>query len=187
MYKTERTSELKQGKGDRNRYPHGAPVLLGRAWDKGRGALSGVQCTAGIRQRAAGQMPAMRRMTAMRNHRNFWDRNAGRYDRFMRKDRAAYEEMYALIRPVVKAKTVLELATGTGLIAKHIVNAANLSRSPAGLGSSPTSIFAGLRPAKISECGHTRIACHLAAPPKSPLKTRKTKALLLDLRFSGFL
>ena len=60
----------------------------------------------------------------MRNHRNFWDRNAGRYDRFMRKDRAAYEEMYALIRPVVKAKTVLELATGTGLIAKNIVNAA---------------------------------------------------------------
>ena len=60
----------------------------------------------------------------MRDHENFWDRNAGRYDRFMRKDRAAYEEMYKLIRPVVKAKTVLELATGTGLIAKHIVNAA---------------------------------------------------------------
>ena len=60
----------------------------------------------------------------MQEHKNFWDRNAGRYDRFMRKDRAAYEEMYALIRPVVKAKTVLELATGTGLIAKHIVNAA---------------------------------------------------------------
>ena len=32
--------------------------------------------------------------------------------------------MYALIWPVVKAKTVLELATGTGLIAKSIVNAA---------------------------------------------------------------
>ena len=45
-------------------------------------------------------------------------------NRFMRKDRAAYETMYALIRPVVKDKTVLELATGTGLIAKHIVNAA---------------------------------------------------------------
>ena len=60
----------------------------------------------------------------MRDHKNFWDRNAVRYDRFMRKDRAAYEEMYALIRPVVKAKTVLELATGTGLIAKKIVNAA---------------------------------------------------------------
>ena len=60
----------------------------------------------------------------MREHKNFWDKNAGRYDRFMRKDRAAYDEMYVLIRPVVKAKTVLELATGTGLIAKHIVNAA---------------------------------------------------------------
>ena len=60
----------------------------------------------------------------MREHKNFWDKNAGRYDRFMRKDRAAYEEMYALIRPVVKGKTVLELATGTGLIAKNIVNAA---------------------------------------------------------------
>ena len=60
----------------------------------------------------------------MQEHKNFWDKNAGRYDRFMRKDRAAYDEMYVLIRPVVKAKTVLELATGTGLIAKHIVNAA---------------------------------------------------------------
>ena len=60
----------------------------------------------------------------MREHKNFWDKNAGHYDRFMRKDRAAYKEMYKLIRPVVKAKTVLELATGTGLIAKNIVNAA---------------------------------------------------------------
>ena len=60
----------------------------------------------------------------MREHKNFWDKNAGRYDRFMRKDRAAYEKMYALLRSVVKAKTVLELATGTGLIAKNIVNAA---------------------------------------------------------------
>ena len=60
----------------------------------------------------------------MQEHKNFWDRNAGRYDRFMRKDRAAYDEMYALIRPIVQHKTVLELATGTGLIAKHIVNAA---------------------------------------------------------------
>ena len=60
----------------------------------------------------------------MKEKKNFWDRNARIYNRFMRKDRAAYEKMYALIRPVVKAKTVLELATGTGLIAKHIVNAA---------------------------------------------------------------
>ena len=60
----------------------------------------------------------------MREHKNFWDRNAGRYDRFMRKDRAAYEKMYELIRPIVKAKTVLELAAGTGMIAKKIVIAA---------------------------------------------------------------
>ena len=60
----------------------------------------------------------------MKEKKNFWDRNARIYNRFMRKDRAAYKTMYALIRPVVKAKTVLELATGTGLIAKHIVNAA---------------------------------------------------------------
>ena len=60
----------------------------------------------------------------MRERRNFWDRNAGRYDRFMRKDRAVYEKLYGLIRPVVKDKTVLELATGTGLIARNIVNAA---------------------------------------------------------------
>ena len=66
--------------------------------------------------------------TAMREHKNFWDRNAGLYDRFMRKDRAVYEKMYELIRPVVKDKTVLELATGTGLIAKHIVKQRHTSR-----------------------------------------------------------
>jgi ubiquinone/menaquinone biosynthesis C-methylase UbiE len=63
-------------------------------------------------------------MIAMQEHKDFWDKNAGRYDRFMRKDRAAYDEMYELIRPIVRHKTVLELATGTGLIAKNIVNAA---------------------------------------------------------------
>lgn len=61
----------------------------------------------------------------MRNSQNFWDKNAGRYDRFMRKDAAAYEQLYGLLRPVVRQKTVLELATGTGLIAKHIVRYAD--------------------------------------------------------------
>ena len=60
----------------------------------------------------------------MCERKDFWDRNAGLYDRFMRKDRTAYEMMYEMIQPVVRHKTVLELATGTGLIAKHIVNAA---------------------------------------------------------------
>ena len=53
----------------------------------------------------------------MQEHKNFWDKNAGRYDRFMRKDRAAYDEMYELIGGRAH-KTVLELATGTGLISK---------------------------------------------------------------------
>ena len=61
----------------------------------------------------------------MRSSQNFWDKNAGRYDRFMRKDAAAYEQLYELLRPVVRQKTVLDLATGTGLIAKHIVRYAD--------------------------------------------------------------
>ena len=61
----------------------------------------------------------------MKKSENFRNRNAKRYDRFMRKDRAAYEKLYELIRPVVKARTVLELAAGTGLIAKNIVRAAS--------------------------------------------------------------
>ena len=60
----------------------------------------------------------------MKNRRNFWDRTAIIYDRFMRRDAAAYDRMYALLRSVVRDKTVLELAAGTGLIAKHIANAA---------------------------------------------------------------
>ena len=61
----------------------------------------------------------------MKRHKNFWDRNAGRYDRFMRKDAAAYAQLYELLYPVVRHKTVLELATGTGLIAKNILNSAD--------------------------------------------------------------
>ena len=60
----------------------------------------------------------------MKESQNFWDRNAERYDRFMRKDAAAYAQLYELLYPVVRRKTVLELATGTGLIAKNIVNSA---------------------------------------------------------------
>ena len=53
-----------------------------------------------------------------------WDRFAKIYDGFMAKDALAYEQMYDLIRRKVKDKTVLELATGTGLIAGHIVKKA---------------------------------------------------------------
>ena len=34
----------------------------------------------------------------MEKQKNFWDKNAGRYDRFMRKDAAAYERLYELLR-----------------------------------------------------------------------------------------
>ena len=61
----------------------------------------------------------------MEKRKNFWDKNAERYDRFMRKDAAAYEQLYELLRPVVQHKTVLELAAGTGLIAKNVVNSAS--------------------------------------------------------------
>ncbi len=53
-----------------------------------------------------------------------WDRFAKIYAGFLAKDALAYEQMYALIRRKVKDKTVLELATGTGLIAGHIVKKA---------------------------------------------------------------
>ena len=38
----------------------------------------------------------------MGRRKSFRDRNAGRYDRFMRKDAAAYERLFELLRPVVR-------------------------------------------------------------------------------------
>ena len=60
----------------------------------------------------------------MKRHENFWDRNARFYEYFMRKDRKVYEKLYELIRPIVKDKEVLELATGTGMIANNTVHTA---------------------------------------------------------------
>ena len=54
-------------------------------------------------------------------HKGFWDRFAGIYDRFMRKDRATYEEMYRLMGQELRTDMeALELATGTGLIALRV-------------------------------------------------------------------
>ena len=66
----------------------------------------------------------------MRKSQNFWDKNAGRYDRFMRKDAAAYERLYRLLRPVVRQKTVLELATATRLTARRIIRPYCCSTAP---------------------------------------------------------
>ena len=45
----------------------------------------------------------------MRARKNFWDRNAGLYDCFMRKDRIVYEKMYELICPVAVSYTHLDV------------------------------------------------------------------------------
>ena len=44
----------------------------------------------------------------------------------MKKDERAYERMYTLIRPVVRGKVVLELAVGTGMIARNIASDAKM-------------------------------------------------------------
>ena len=43
----------------------------------------------------------------------------------MRKNAIAYDQLYALLRPVVWHKTVLEVATGTGQVAKHLLCSAH--------------------------------------------------------------
>ena len=53
-----------------------------------------------------------------------WDLYAPVYDIFMRVNRPAYMEMYGMIRRAIKGKTVLEIAAGTGLIAKNVADAA---------------------------------------------------------------
>jgi ubiquinone/menaquinone biosynthesis C-methylase UbiE len=59
------------------------------------------------------------------NNKSFWDKGAKLYDRAIKKDAVAYTEMYSLIRKALNPDmAVLELATGTGLIALNIANRA---------------------------------------------------------------
>lgn len=53
-----------------------------------------------------------------------WDKFAPIYNLFMKKDKKAYTQMYRKIRNTVQSKEVLELATGTGLIAGNIAGSA---------------------------------------------------------------
>jgi Methylase involved in ubiquinone/menaquinone biosynthesis len=59
------------------------------------------------------------------NNKRFWDRYARFYDaEVLRFSRSAYEEMYRLMsQTLTKEMDVLELATGTGLIAVNIADA----------------------------------------------------------------
>lgn len=54
-------------------------------------------------------------------NRKFWNRSARIYDRYMRGDAAVYDEVYRLSRARLRSDMeVLELATGTGLIALQV-------------------------------------------------------------------
>lgn len=52
-----------------------------------------------------------------------WDLYAPIYERAMRADRKVYTFMYERIPNVVRGKEVLEIATGPGLLAKHVADA----------------------------------------------------------------
>ena len=59
----------------------------------------------------------------MNSNKKFWNRFASKYDFIIKKDEQAYEEMIKLIRRDVNSKMeMLELATGTGLIALRIAD-----------------------------------------------------------------
>ena len=53
-----------------------------------------------------------------------WDLYAPIYERAMRADRKVYAFMYERIPTVIHGKEVLEIATGPGLLAKHVAGAA---------------------------------------------------------------
>ncbi len=55
---------------------------------------------------------------------NKWDLYAPFYDFTRSFERKAYEKMYTKIRKTIKNKNVLELATGTGIIAKNVADSA---------------------------------------------------------------
>lgn len=56
-------------------------------------------------------------------NRRSWDRYAPFYERAMRADRKVYGAMYERIPTVIRDKSVLEVATGPGLLAKHVAPA----------------------------------------------------------------
>lgn len=53
-----------------------------------------------------------------------WDLYAPIYEKAMRADAHIYEFMYGRIPQVIRGKAVLEIATGSGLLAKHVAPAA---------------------------------------------------------------
>lgn len=58
-------------------------------------------------------------------NKKIWDLYAPIYERAMRFDSKVYKVMYDRIPKVIEGKDVLEIATGPGLLAKHVAHAAN--------------------------------------------------------------
>lgn len=58
-------------------------------------------------------------------NKKIWDLYAPIYERAMRLDSKVYKAMYDRIPKIIKGKDVLEIATGPGLLAKHVAHAAN--------------------------------------------------------------
>ncbi len=54
-----------------------------------------------------------------------WDIYAPIYEKAMRVDQKYYKYMYDRVPIIIKDKEVLEIATGPGLLAKHVASAAN--------------------------------------------------------------
>ena len=57
-------------------------------------------------------------------NKKIWDLYAPIYERAMRADRKVYQYMYDRIPQLIADKEVLEIATGPGLLAKHVADAA---------------------------------------------------------------
>ena len=57
-------------------------------------------------------------------NKKIWDLYAPVYERAMRSDAKVYAFMYERIPEVIRGKEVLEIATGPGLLAKHVASSA---------------------------------------------------------------
>lgn len=53
-------------------------------------------------------------------NKKIWDLYAPIYEKAMRSDRKVYRRMFELIPQVIRGKDVLEIATGPGLLARHV-------------------------------------------------------------------
>lgn len=61
----------------------------------------------------------------MRMKKKIWDIYAPIYEKAMRLDQKYYQYMYERIPTQIKNDKVLEIATGPGLLAKHVADASN--------------------------------------------------------------